>query len=168
MIPVDQVRTGSPKGQCTEAAVASVLEVPLDRVPGLWDPEGEDPRPIRRWVQFLGFIISQGYQFVRFNLEAPIPVEDLDFEALGLGHVDRFFVRGHHLLGGENPDGVGHMVVARAGVVVHDPNPSRQGLATVEEVIVFIPLDAVGDDEIHWLMRDYCRVDGAWKLTMVE
>ena len=168
MIPVDQIRTGKPQGQCTEAAVASVLEVPLDTVPDLWGGQGADEeRPPRRWVQLLGLVLAHGYQFVRFNIPC-MPVNDLDLDALDLPRKARFCARGFHLLGGENPDGLEHMVVGKNGYVVHDPNPSRRGLISVDEVAVFIPLTMIDDDVFHWVMRDYKRVDGEWKLTMAE
>ena len=168
MIPVDQVRTGKPQGQCTEAAVASILEVSLDTVPDLWGGQSADEeRPPRRWVQLLGLILAHGSQLVRYNIPCT-PLNDFDLDSLDLPRDARFVARGFHLLVGENPDGVGHMVVAKDGAVVHDPNPSRRGIVAVEEVIVFIPLEMVEDNLFHWVMRDYKRKNGVWKLTMSE
>jgi hypothetical protein len=165
VIPVDQVRVGVPAGQCTEAALASVLEIPLDAVPDLWGGQGADePRPVRRWVQFLGLVLAHGLQYVQYNTD-PTPTAEVDLDALGLPREARFCARGFHLLAGENPDGLGHMCVGHNGKLVHDPNPSRRGLVTVDAIVVLIPLDMIEDGLFHWVMRDYRRVDGVWKLT---
>lgn len=168
MIPVDQVRTGNPQGQCTEAAVASLLEVSLGDVPDLWEGQSADEeRPPRRWVELLGLILSHGCQFVRYHVSRT-PLNDFDLDALDLHREARFVARGFHLLGGKNPDGFDHMVVAKDGVVVHDPNPSRNSIVVVEEVVVFIPLEMVSDGLFHWVMREYKYIDGKWVLTVVE
>ncbi len=112
----------------------------------------------------LAFVMSHGYQWIRFNIR-PIPVGDFDLDGLGLPQTARDWADAYHLLGGENPDGLGHMCVGRGGVVVHDPNPSRRGLATIEEIILFAPLAEVEEKWVHWLMRDYACTPEGWALT---
>lgn len=146
--------------------MASVLEVPLDQVPELWgggDAGTEEERPLRRWIQLCAFILSKGFQLIRYSI--PPSKLPLDLDALDLPRKARFCARGFHLLAGENPTKLGHMCVGRDGALVHDPNPSRAGLIMVDEVIVFMPLEMIDDDCVHWLMRDYRRVDDAWKLS---
>lgn len=107
MIPVDQIRTGDPQGQRTEASVASILEVPLASIPDLYGCQSRgEPRPPRLWYRMLGFIVSTGHQFVRFTIDET-PLDTLDLDALGLTPEARDLFRGYHLLGGENLDGVG-------------------------------------------------------------
>ena len=79
------------------------------------------------------------------------------------GHARKYF-QGYHLLAGLNPDGLGHMVVAENGIIVHDPNPSRKGIIAVEEILIFVPLADTKDKFIHWMMRHYDWIDDGWVL----
>jgi hypothetical protein len=99
-------------GNCLQAAVASVLALPLDAVPNfatfLW------------WPQAMKFWARGRMLVVRNEQTATIP--------------ERLCV-----VGGKSPRGVDHACVAEAGRIVWDPHPSRAGLVSVDEVWWFEP-----------------------------
>lgn len=144
MRPVDQIRTGSPMGQCTEASIASLLEVGLDEVPDLYDPDDLERRQTH--PRLLRWLASRGWAWAGGLLGRDIPADalelprDLPAVAIGCGLTTAEDWQGWHLLLGKNPDGLGHAVVGRGGRLAHDPNPSRRGLATVDEVAVLLPV----------------------------
>jgi len=168
MIPVDQIRTGKPQGQCTEASVASLLEVELHEIPELWAGEGaEEPRPTHRCIRMYGFVLSRGYQWCQFAFEER-PLEKLDIDDLNLTSLPLELARGHHLILGKNPDGLGHMCVGKNGKLVHDPNPSRRGLVTVDTIAVFVPLEMVSEKYVGWIMRHYDWKRDRWVLHTAD
>lgn len=141
MVPVDQIRIGVPAGQCTEASIASLLEVPLAEVPDLYDPADLSRagtfRALLRWLTERGLVWMGG------PLARPIPAAELALPR-DLPRVAYELTEGGdwtqwHLLLGVNPDGIGHCCVGWGGRLVHDPNPSRAGLVTVDEVAVLLP-----------------------------
>jgi hypothetical protein len=123
MRPVDQTTFGFPGGNCFSACVASLLEVPLEDVP-----------------QFMGDTLdddSTWYERFREWL-APRSLYPL---CLKLG--SEWVPPGFHILSGRSPRHATalHSVIALDARVVHDPHPSRAGLATRDDVIVLIPMD---------------------------
>lgn len=165
MIPVDQIRVSAPMGQCTEAAIASLLHVQLGDVPDLYDPARPDDRS-ETWPALLRWINAQGYLWIGGPLggDRPLPLllpMDLPYvaERANLGWKLRRWWRGHHLLLGYNPAGVGHACVGLAGALVHDPNPSRAGLATVDEVAVLVPVA-----DMTWWPELVAQGSGCWSL----
>ena len=144
---VTQTRTGSPTGNCSEACIASLLEVEIEEVPDLLDLEHEPGDPEFRlagWARMHAFLHARGLQFVQVS----------HFPAVALAMmVNRFGVRVrgmHHVAAGPNPDGLGHAVVALWGVPVWDPNPSRRGITSVEEMWFLIPLDWIEEECRTW------------------
>lgn len=120
MIPIDQTRLSGPnqRGNCMQAAVASLLELPLDRVPNFIearDRGGHEELAMRR------FLLGLGFEVVR----------------LPGNHVSE----GYCLAVGPTDRGTHHMVVVQDGELVHDPHPSRQGLRAVSFVYLLVPLD---------------------------
>lgn len=167
MTPVDQVRVGIPAGQCTEASVASLLNVSLDAVPELWDEQQTTlERPVRSSVRLYAFVLSQGYQWAQYDF-GDTPVEQFDLDGLQLPPAHLELALGYHLMLGHNPGGAPHMCVGLAGMVAHDPNPSRAGLARVDSISVLVPLAQVDDQHVHWIFRHYKRTPaGAWQETL--
>ena len=127
-----------------EASIASVLEVALADVPDLYDPE--DPQRARTWPRLLRWLAERGWAWVGGPLGRDVPAAELELPrdlpdvAIGCGLTTPDDWTGWCLLLGVNPDGLGHAVVGRAGAIVHDPNPSRRGLVTIDEVAVLLPL----------------------------
>jgi len=91
-------------GNCMQAAIATVLNRPMDSVPhfgtfATW------PQALRLWLRGEGL----DYTYVE---APPIPVE-------------------RAMLVGKSPRGYTHAVVSEGGQIVWDPHPSRDGLVTV-------------------------------------
>jgi hypothetical protein len=104
MIPVTQTMVGT-AGNCLAASVASVLELPLSSVPDL---RGERWLPkLNSWTRSFGWCPGV-FKILPSNILSPCV-------ALGNG-----------------PRGRPHAVVwvgGQRGRIVHDPHPSRAGLA---------------------------------------
>lgn len=126
---VDQtILAGDPKrkGNCVAACVASILGLPLDRVPhfiefGIHFGDSEDVKEVSHgsnwWAMMLGFLAGRGLWVVELD-----KVTDAD--------PDEFV-----LVAGMSPRGVMHQVVYREGRLWHDPHPSRTGVLDVREVL---------------------------------
>ena len=119
MIPVSQTKFGGIEGNCVQACLASVLELPLDAVPNFvtmddWCGEME------KWLLKL-----YGLQPLFLKLRREIEVDDW-----------RPF--GYHLMGGMGPRGLKHSVVGYRGEIKWDPHPDRGGLVKVEDWTVFV------------------------------
>lgn len=117
MKPVTQTIEGYPDGNCTEACVASILEIPLDAVLVI---KARD----YRWLDELNAWLAH------FNLSA-LPIK------AGEG----FIPSGWHLIGGKSPRGdFGHYVVGFNGKVKHDPHPSGDGIETETDYLLFVSM----------------------------
>lgn len=121
MTPVDQTLFWTPegnRGNCQQAATASILDLPLDEVPNFHDCEQGF------WRGFKDFIQSRGYVVM----------------ALRNGDMDSWCRHSgaHYLAYGQSPRGVSHAVVYCRGVLAHDPHPSRAGILDVEEINVLV------------------------------
>jgi hypothetical protein len=114
MTPIDQDKFGA-RGNCEQAALASVLGLPLDGVPDFHAA----PHFARAYQEFLA-----GLGFVAVVLP-PDRAPDCYCVAVGPNKAN-----GHE-----------HACVYRAGKLVHDPHPGRHGLARVEEFHVIAPVE---------------------------
>ncbi len=103
------------KGNCTEAAVASLLGIPL---PPKFGPSGD---VYDFWTDMDACFATHGFWAMR---------KDGDYQPDGL-----------YLASGPSARGCKHMVVMRAGKLVHDPHPSGAGLLRVEHVWLAVPVD---------------------------
>lgn len=127
MKPVMQDRFGYPAGNCWEAAIASVLEIPLEEVPDGRRDGGDrlDWYAMSRWLaETHGFALLW-----------------MDFPRLCGGHAAP---RGsfHYILDGVAKNGLYHSVVARSGRVVHNPNPNPEAtLVSVTGAELFFPIE---------------------------
>lgn len=110
MIPVDQTLFGLPNGNCMSAAVASVLERPIETLPHFGG--GNWLEKLRRWSAPRGLV----------PLQTPVWPAEYDGYGVGLG------------LG---PRGLNHAVVVHNGQLVHDPHYSRAGLVEWYGYVVF-------------------------------
>lgn len=117
MKPVYQTKFGESDGNCFQAAVASLFDLPLDDVPDFME------RRSLWWDRFCE------WSRVHYDLE-PLCIEirkDYWFTPAGL-----------YLLSGKSPRGnYQHQCIALNGEIVHDPHPSGDGLADAQEIILF-------------------------------
>ena len=121
MKPVDQTRFGDEEGNCFQACLASVLEIPLDKVPDFCSMYSED-----NWHSEVQDWLMRFYGMSMLCVKCPVGnvLRGLTFIAAGLS--ERF---------------VEHAVIMRDGKVIHDPHPSRTGLQQVNEAHVFLTAD---------------------------
>jgi len=100
--PVDQTKYGRHDGNCFSACLASILELSIDEVPLFLGPY---------WDDFLPWLAERRLAASLYRRNDYIPP-------------------GYSIAGGVSKrfgDRM-HACVAYAGVVVHDPHPSREGL----------------------------------------
>lgn len=118
--PVTQsILHGDPSGRpgnCLQAAVASLLELPLDAVPHFVEYEDWEER-------LRDFCLAHGFR----ALMRP-PTEHVPY-GMAWGPSER---------------GVRHAVCWVDGVIAWDPHPSRAGLLKVTELIAFEPVGVGG------------------------
>jgi len=138
VIPVDQTVFGAPDGNCYSAALASILEIPLEDVPHFtklvpYETTGPEwHRVTNEWA------LTQGFFLLALDAEANIAVyQEAD---LPMPWADAY-----HLICGEarrGDDLIRHVVVGKGGEMVHDPNSEhRNGLETVDLFEFLVPLD---------------------------
>ncbi len=110
MIPIDQTVLGAPDGNCMSAAIASVLERPIDTLPHF----GGD-----RWLRRLE-------DWLRPQRMVPVLAKGWpdDYNGYGVGL-------------GMGPRGLHHAVVVENAMLVHDPHPSRAGLVEWYGYVLF-------------------------------
>lgn len=107
-------------GNCLQAALATLVGVPLERVPHFAEHEDWAERMVA-WVD-----LAAGCA-VRWKVVGT-------YVARGIGV-------------GMSPRGVKHAVVVVDGEIVWDPHPSRAGLDVLHGYMALIPWDELGDDE---------------------
>lgn len=121
MKPVDQDRfhdkEAGTRGNCMQAAVASLLGLPLSDVPNFIEARDRGSHEELDLERFLNRI---GFDMIRLP---------------GNHCPDAYY-----LASGPAERGVHHMVVMRAGEMAHDPHPSRAGLLKAEHVYVLVPM----------------------------
>jgi hypothetical protein len=125
MIPVMQRNRHDPAngiyGDCHRAAIASLLELPLDDVPHFCDAESElpgaDPLQVRERNWLAGRDLT--------NINVIYPGET----SLGdvLATVEAVNPGVMFILGGTSTTGCGHSVVAGCGRILHDPSLTKTG-----------------------------------------
>jgi len=119
MIPIDQTIFGK-TGNCFPACVASILQLKLSEVPDWCTTEGDNWfLAFRKWCQE-----TRGLYPVMLLLDEKTSVKDL--------------FPGFTLIGGNGPRGLKHEVIYLHGKLFHDPHPSRAGLETIEDMILFV------------------------------
>jgi hypothetical protein len=120
--PVNQTRFGQ-RGNCMQASVASLLDLPIDAVP--------DFVVIRSWWLALDELVRpRGLTPVEHRPAVPITTAGDGMLAL---------------LSGTSPRGYRHMVVGRLGLsgweVAHDPHPEGGGIDPIDYAILFVAVD---------------------------
>jgi hypothetical protein len=125
MKPVDQTVFTVPGGNCFSACIATLLEIPLERVPYFMGDFQE--RPDAWWDRFLAWLLPHGLYAI--NIACP---PDGEWHPLG-----------EYILNAGSPRGDwDHSVVAVGRKIVHDPHPSRAGLVRLErqQATIILPL----------------------------
>lgn len=119
MKPVFQTRFGDPEGNCLMAAVASILGVPLDDCPDLYEHEKRD----RNWWLTLERWLLRDHHFAPIWCVEYVPA-------------------GYSVISGNSPRGLRHSCVALDGKLVHDPHPEGAGLVegSVRGYITLVPV----------------------------
>lgn len=127
MIPVDQTRFGNPLGNCLMACVASILERSLEELPDLqeWLDADEEHwfHTFERLMESIGWLVY--YEPALRGRE---------------GAFTRVRPRGYHIGSGLSPRDLQHAVVVLDGEMVHDPHPSRAGVASIDHYYILVPL----------------------------
>jgi hypothetical protein len=135
MIPVDQTLFGYPGGNCLNACLASILECSLDEIPEM-DATTHDGS----WWGIMQRALQDR------GLTAIYYVPNGEYCGAPFAHIAP---PGYHLVTGDSPRGtlddkgnvIGHVCVAKDGVIVHDPHPSRAGLASApRDWILIVPM----------------------------
>lgn len=117
MIPVKQTKINDEDGDCFNACLASIMELPLERIP-------EFQKMGSSWfVPFLEFLHEQRYEY----LGTKYGEEKI--------RAYRGGIDGYYIVGGGSPRGFsrGHAVVFKDGEMVHDPHPDSTGLTEIKE-----------------------------------
>jgi len=127
-------------GNCVAACVATLLGLPLDRVPhfiefGIAYGDAEDSESVSTgnnwWSMMLGFLAGHDLWVVELDLVTDAEVDE------------------PVLVAGMSPRGVVHQVLYRSGRLWHDPHPSRAGILDIREVLAVRPLPGF-DHEPTW------------------
>lgn len=133
MKPVDQTRDGE-TGNCYCAALASLLEVPLETMPDIT----ADTMDGCNWLRFVRSYLWKHHRLAILSMDSRL--------------VSRVKPIGWHLMNGQSPRNSehGHAVVGWNGEIAHDPHPSRAGLVKVHDYEFLIPVDLNAiTDESH-------------------
>lgn len=102
-------------GNCLQACVASLFELPLESVPHF------ACYPKEEWqLIFIDFIYEQGYVY-----EGWAPIEELNNPDCNVS------VDGYKIMSGISPREYRHAVIYKDNALVHDPHPSKLGLKEV-------------------------------------
>ena len=119
---------GTESGNCMAAAIASILELPLEEVPNFCQHKD--------WYQRLcDWLRPRGYAYLEMVVQEDMRAPDFDWTPY---HVSTL---GYHLIVGPAARGLMHVVVGYAGRTVHDPHPSSAGLLEHHFIGVFVPMD---------------------------
>lgn len=107
-------------GDCMQACVASIFELPMEQVPHFTDAWQHDDylSALRSWLN--------ARDLAPLFLDIPADAYEAWCDNLATLQMDAF-----HVLGGVSATGLRHAVVARYGRLVHDPWPEDDALRGV-------------------------------------
>lgn len=122
MIPVDKLVEHDPEngkyGDCMRACIASLLEMETEDVPHFYET---------------GKFEDYDFKLTEFLKSKNIKIVYTSHEGCNFGNKTIY-----HLIFGTNHCGILHACVAKNGVLVHDPNPNRNGLKEVDSFGFFV------------------------------
>lgn len=130
MKPIMQTDTTFETGNCGEACIASILEIPIEGIPMLHNPN--DPKDGHTYCKNLRKFLHQfGLSYIDVAMREGCDPKDFfkDCWILATGPSPRGTEEWHR-----------HAVVWRNGKVVHDPHPSGDGLKEIDFYGAFIEL----------------------------
>lgn len=112
----------APRGNCWQAALASVLELPIDEVPHFVDLDERGGAEVDWWNDSIQWLHERGYSIHLFD-----KYPDTD---------------DYVLVSGKSPRGdFYHVVIYKDGKMVHDPHPSGAGIETEEDFEIITKID---------------------------
>ena len=122
MKPVFQTILAPPRGNCLQACIASILELPLEAVPNFMEVDGDGWEKV-----YQDFLETKGLQVLYLDIDG--------IKKYG------WSPRGYHLIQGKSPRGDwDHVCVGFRGEIVHDPHPDGGGLRTQDLYDVFVSM----------------------------
>ena len=124
MKPLMQTRFGE-EGNCFAACVASILEVSIDEVPWLEDPENWQDYSLR-----LNNYLKERHDLKLFAF---------GFESI-TSHFPDALTDGYYIVSGKIHGGLEHSVVHKNGELVHDSNPKKNKIIELECIYLFIKI----------------------------
>lgn len=115
------------KGNCTEACVASLLNIPLSEVSPFF-PAAEyhdvDSFTHMFWSNVRNFLRLRGWTL--FHQMGNLPRTDTIA-----------------LVVGKSCRGFNHACLAKGGIIIHDPHPGRSGIEQIDHTYFLLPMDPV-------------------------
>jgi len=119
MIPVFQTMYGAKKGNCHQAALASILELDLYDVPNFMVME-EPFKPMSMWLaeRNIGFMFVKPYEYDQDGMK----------DAIMIGSV-------------KTESDVYHSVIVQNGKIIHDPLDGKKKLGPILDLFMLFPLD---------------------------
>jgi hypothetical protein len=121
MTPVDQLTVDRTHGDCLSAALASIIDMPLEDVPTFVSDhatnDGDNDAEWHWWRRLIVWLRDHGYTLAPFDEADESSWPEVGEHYLALGHTNR---------------GTYHAVVYADAHLVHDPHPSRDGLLAVD------------------------------------
>ena len=118
-VRVPQTRFGQ-EGNCIQACLASFFGLPIE--------EALHPEDENNWLaEVQEWCLPRGYLAICIQPKVPLKPA------------------GIHFMGGISARGLGHLVVAQDGEMIHDPHPNGDGLTEHEDWILMIPLVHKGE-----------------------
>ena len=126
MTPVDMPILHDPEngaiGDCFRCCIATLLDLPVNEVPHFAEKDWGKTKDYTWFADLTAWLATRGFAFFELG-----PIGDDHgkwFDGLAPSGFDV-----HHVVSGMSPRGFRHSVVARNGVTIHDPHPSRGGLS---------------------------------------
>lgn len=109
------------EGNCTQAAIASLMGMELDEVPDFNTLHKDKPHSGYFWDHIHKWFYERGFQFQMSDPKYSWPCL--------------------YLASGPSPRGLSHIVVMEDGKMVHDPHPSRAGIEKIDRNYIIMPID---------------------------
>lgn len=128
MKPVKQTMFGD-RGNCAQAAIASLLELELQAVPNFFQA---GPTDTDWWNALYAFLAARNLTMWHVNYP------DHNYAVLDLRHRP-----GYLLVWGQSPRNPSnqHYVIWYRGEMVHDPHPDNSGVTGIGGVDLLYPID---------------------------